>query len=63
MQDAVDEAKKELESDDEERYNAAMEKLSSTIQPIIGKMYQQAGGAAGGNPADGGADGGEEFHQ
>ena len=66
LQDAVDEAKKELESDDEERYNAAMEKLSSTIQPVIAKMYQQAGGAPNAGPADGGSDGGdggEEFHQ
>ncbi len=62
LQEAVDEAKKELESDDEARYNAAFETLSQKIQPVIAKLYQQAGGANGA-PHAGGADGGDEFHQ
>ena len=62
LQEAVDEAKKELESDDEARYNAAFETLSQKIQPVIAKLYQQAGGANGA-PHAGGADGSDEFHQ
>ncbi len=63
LQSAVDEAKKELEADDEEKYNAAFEELSKKIQPVIAKMYQQAGGAQGGQgPQE--PDGGDtEFHQ
>ena len=61
LQSAVDEAKKALESDDEETYKKAFETLTNAIQPVIAKMYQQANGGAG---APGGApDGGEEFHQ
>ena len=63
LQEAVDEAKKELESDDEARYNAAFETLSQKIQPVIAKLYQQAGGANGAPGAGGPADGGDEFHQ
>lgn len=63
LQEAVDEAKKELESDDEARYNAAFETLSQKIQPVIAKLYQQAGGANGAPGAGGSADGGDEFHQ
>ncbi len=67
---AVEEAKKELEADDEEKYNAAFEALSSKVQPIFQKMYQQAaqdaqnaqGGSAEGGA--GSADSGDtEFHQ
>ncbi len=62
---AVEEAKKELEADDEEKYNAAFEALSSKVQPIFQKMYQQA--AADAQNAQGGgagnADGDTEFHQ
>ncbi len=63
---AIEEAKKELDADDEEKYNAAYEALSSKVQPIFQKMYQQAAAdaqnAQGG--ADGGADSGDtEFHQ
>lgn len=62
---AVEEAKKELDADDEERYNAAFEALSNKVQPIFQKMYQQA--AADAQSAQGGAgntDGGDtEFHQ
>jgi molecular chaperone DnaK len=62
LQSAVDEAKKELEADDEEKFNAAAEELSKKVQPIFMKMYQQTQGGAqpeGETPADGG----EEFHQ
>ncbi len=59
LQSAVDEAKKELEADDEAKYNAAFEELSKKIQPVIAKLYQQAGGAQGG--ASDGND--TEFHQ
>ncbi len=63
LNSAVEEAKKELDADDEERFNAAFEKLSNAVQPIFQKMYQQnaangaAGGPAGEQPGD------EEFHQ
>ncbi len=61
LQSAVDEAKKELEADDEAKYNAAFEELSKKIQPVIAKLYQQAGGQQGGPQ---GPDGGDtEFHQ
>ena len=60
LQSAVDEAKKELESDDEERFKSAFENLSNKIQPIFAKLYSQAGGAQG---APGGQSGDEEFHQ
>ena len=63
LQDAVDEAKKELDCDDEARYNQAFETLSNKIQPIVAKMYQQAGGAQGGAPGSDGGDGDTEFHQ
>ena len=62
---AVEEAKKELDADDEEKFNAAFETLSSKVQPIFQKMYQQA--AADAQNAQGGgagnADGDTEFHQ
>ena len=66
LTEAAEEAKKELEADDEEKYNAAFEALSQKVQPIFQKMYQQAAAdaqnAQGG--ADGGADSGDtEFHQ
>ena len=63
LNSAVEEAKKELDADDEERFNAAFEKLSNAVQPIFQKMYQQnaanGGGAPGGEPQAGD----EEFHQ
>ena len=63
LQEAVEEAKKELDCDDEARYNAAFETLSNKVQPIFAKMYQQAGGAQGA-PNGGAPDGGDtEFHQ
>ena len=63
LQDAVDEAKKELDCDDEARYNQAFETLSNKIQPVVAKMYQQAGGAQGGAAGPDGGDGDTEFHQ
>ena len=62
LNSAVEEAKKELDADDEERFNAAFEKLSNAVQPIFQKMYQQNaanGGAPNGEPQAGD----EEFHQ
>ena len=65
LQSAVDEAKKDLEADDEEKYNAAFEELSKKMQPVIAKLYQQAGaqGAPGAGPEGGAQGGDEEFHQ
>ncbi len=60
LQSAVDEAKKDLEADDEEKYNAAFEELSKKIQPVIAKLYQQNAGAQGGEDPNAG---GDEFHQ
>ncbi len=59
LQEAVDEAKKELDADDIEKYNAACEELSKKIQPIVMKLYQsaQGGGANGAGAPD------DEFHQ
>lgn len=61
LQNAVDEAKKELESDDEARYNAAYEALTNAVQPVFQKMYQSAQQAQGETPNGGAGD--EEFHQ
>ncbi len=66
LEDAVKEAKTELESNDNDRIVKATEKLSNESQEIFGKIYQQANpnGANAGDPnAQGGANGGEEFHQ
>ena len=62
LQDAVDEAKKALESDDEAQFNAAFEELSKKIQPVIAKLYSQGGAPGAGGP-DGGAGDDTEFHQ
>ena len=64
LEDAVKQAKTELESNDNDRIVSATEKLSQTSQTIFGKIYQQAN--PNGNPGgagDQGATGGEEFHQ
>jgi molecular chaperone DnaK len=65
LQTAIDEAKKELESDDDERIKAAYDKLMQDIQPIVAKLYQAGAGAPGADGGDGGAAGGDdtEFHQ
>ena len=64
LQAAVDAAKKELESDDDERIKAAYEKLMQDVQPVFAKLYQANGGAAPNMDPNGGAgDGDTEFHQ
>ena len=61
LQAASDAAKKELESDDDDRIKAAYDKLMQDVQPVFTKMYQAAGGANGGAaPSE---DGDTEFHQ
>ncbi len=62
LQSAIDEAKKELETEDDDKIKAAYETLTAAVQPVFAKMYQQAGGAQGANP-EAGAAGDEEFHQ
>ena len=62
LQAAVDAAKKELESDDDDRIKAAYDKLMQDVQPVFAKLYQANGGAAPGGD-QGGADGDTEFHQ
>ena len=62
LEEEVKLAKTELESKDNDRIVAATEKLSNESQAIFGKIYQQAN--PNGDPnAQGGANGGEEFHQ
>ena len=64
LQAAIDAAKTELESDDDDRIKAAYEKLMQDIQPVVAKLYQANGGAAGANPdANSSTDGDTEFHQ
>ena len=62
LQSAVDEAKKDLDADNEEKFNAAFETLSNKIQPIFQKMYQQAGPQSAGPDTNDSA-GDTEFHQ
>ena len=59
---AIEAAKTELASDDDERIKAAYDKLMNDVQPVFAKLYQQAGGAQGG-PDMGGNGGDTEFHQ
>ena len=65
MQAAIDAAKKELESEDDDRIKAAYDKLMQDVQPVFAKLYQANGGAApGADPnAGAGTDGDTEFHQ
>ena len=65
LQAAIDEAKKALESDDDEVVKAAYETLMNSVQPVFSKLYQAGAGATGGEtPGDDGAGaGGGEFHQ
>ncbi len=53
LEDAVADAKKALESDDEDTFNSAAEELQKRIAPIITKMYQQANPQGGANGAGG----------
>jgi len=62
LQAAIDAAKKELESDDDDRIKAAYDKLMQDVQPVFTKMYQ-AGAAAGADNAGAGDNGDTEFHQ
>ncbi len=62
LQAAIDAAKKDLESGDDDKIQAAYETLMNSVQPVFAKLYQQNAGAQGGPDMGGGADGGE-FHQ
>ena len=57
VEDAVAKAKTELESGDNDRIKAATETLTRDIQPVIAKIYQQTGGAGGGNADPNGGNG------
>jgi molecular chaperone DnaK len=61
VENAVKEAKAELESNDNDRIVKATEKLSNDVQAVFTKLYQQAQQAGGeaGAPNDGDT----EFHQ
>ena len=60
VENAIAKAKTELESGDNDRIKAALENLQNEIQPVIAKMYQQAGG----NPNPNGGNGDDtEFNQ
>jgi len=59
----VDEAKKELASDDDERIKAAYDKLMKDVQPIFTKLYQQGAAQGGTNPGAAPNDSDTEFHQ
>ncbi len=63
LEEAVKDAKTELESNDNDRMVKATEKLSETSQQIFGKIYQQANpnGDPNANPNAGAGD--TEFHQ
>ncbi|MDE7329938.1 MAG: Hsp70 family protein, partial [Clostridia bacterium] len=62
VEDAVAKAKAELESNDNDRIKQAIETLSKDIQPVIAKIYQNAGGNPDGG--NGGPEGGDtEFNQ
>ncbi len=62
LEEEIKLAKAELESKDNDRIVAATEKLSNESQAIFSKMYQQQN-PNGDTNAQGGATGGEEFHQ
>ena len=62
LEEEIKEAKTELESNDNDRIVKATEELSNEVQGVFAKLYQQAN--PNGDPnAQGGANGGEEFHQ
>ena len=62
LQTAIDEAKKELESEDDDRIKSAYDKLMQDVQPVFAKLYQ-ANGGANADPNAGATDGDTEFHQ
>ncbi len=61
LQAAIDAAKSELASEDDDRIKAAYDKLMQDVQPVFAKLYQQAGAQQGAPNPDGGDD--TEFHQ
>ena len=50
---AIEEAKKEVQTDDVEKLKAATDKLSSVANPIFTKLYQQAQQEGAGDPSQG----------
>ena len=63
LEEAVKEAKTELESNDNDRMVKATEKLSETSQQIFGKIYQQANPNGDPNADPNAGAGDTEFHQ
>ena len=65
LEELVKSAKDDLASEDDDRIKAATERLTNESQQIFAKIYQQAAGAQGAGPEQGGADGtgDTEFHQ
>ena len=64
LEELVKSAKDDLASEDDDRIKAATEKLTEESQKIFAKVYQQAAGAQGAGPENGGTGSGdEEFHQ
>ena len=65
LEGLVKSAKDDLASEDDDRIKAATERLTNESQKIFAKIYQQAAGAQGAGPEQGGADGtgDTEFHQ
>ncbi len=61
VEEAVKEAKVELETNDIEKMKAATEKLSNDVQPVFSKLYAQASQEA--QNANPNGDGDTEFHQ
>jgi molecular chaperone DnaK len=60
--DAIANAKKDLESGDNDKIKEAYDTLQKQVQPVIAKLYSQAQGAAGAQQ-DSGDDGDTEFRQ
>ena len=65
LEELVKSAKDDLASEDDDRIKAATERLTNESQKIFAKIYQQAAGAQGAGPEQGGADGtgDTELHQ
>ena len=65
LEELVKSAKDDLASEDDDRIKAATERLTNESQKIFAKIYQQAAGAQGAGPEQGGANGtgDTEFHQ
>lgn len=59
LEEAVKEAKTELDSNDNDRMVAALEKLTNESQAVFAKIYQNVNPQGDGNPTDGDT----EFHQ